>query len=797
MLNLFTLVAKLVLDKKEFEDGLDDEQKKAGGFGSALKKAAKIGGAAIVAAKSATVAFAKSAIDAGSVFDKSMSQVAATMGYSVNELNDAGSEAAKTFKTLGDFAQEMGRTTAFSASEAADALNYMALAGYDAETSMKALPNVLNLAAAGNIDLARASDMVTDAQSALGLSLEETSALVDMMAAASSKSNTSVAQLGDAILTIGATARSVAGGTKELSTVLGVLADNGIKGAEGGTHLRNMILSLQNPTDDGAAALEKLGISVYDSSGNMRSLISIMLDLQNGLGTLDQKSRDAMLNGIFNKTDLAAVNALLGTSATRFRDLGIAIASGQTLDNILSEEGIREIQERFTELFTNVGGDVESFSEKAKKYISESFDVSDTVAQNAIDTFIDSMNNGVTSAEELYSALASSGSAAQAMAETQLDNLAGDITLFKSALEGAKIAVSNGLTPSLREFVKSGTEGLSQVTAAFQKGGFTDAIDSVGSVLSDGLTMILSWVPTFLDAGMQLLGAIGEGIVDNAPVILDAAVSIVFTLAEGLIDAIPELIPAVVEIILAIVEKLTEPDMVTKLIQAAFQIIGAIEQGLIDAIPKLVEAAPTIMLNLIESLLRFLPQMLASGGQLIAELALGILRGGVGVIDACVNVFVGAKDAFLARIEEAKQWGKDLIQNFIDGITAKWEALKDKVSGVASTVKKFLGFSEPEEGPLSDFHTYAPDMMELFAKGIRDNADIVENELNRALDFDVKTKVPTQGYAGTGGGDVDGWISVIVSAMREALAGVGIYLDTRKVGEIVAKSNENLAMAWR
>ena len=154
------------------------------------------------------------------------------MGYSVEELNTAGSEAAETYSQLRSFAMEMGATTAFSATEASNALNYMALAGYDAETSMAMLPNVLNLAAAGGIDLASASDMVTDAQSALGLTLDETSVMVDQMAMAASKSNTSVAQLGEAFLTVGGTAKNLAGGTTELSTMLGVLADNGIKGSE-------------------------------------------------------------------------------------------------------------------------------------------------------------------------------------------------------------------------------------------------------------------------------------------------------------------------------------------------------------------------------------------------------------------------------------------------------------------------------------------------------------------------------------------------------------------------------------
>ena len=188
-----TLKFDTKIDQSGFESGLSK-------IGSIAQKGLKIVGAAFTATETAVLAFGKKSIEAGMQFDSSMSQVAATMGTTVDQIGE-----------LRDFAQEMGATTAFSATQAADALNYMALAGYDAGTSMSMLPNVLNLAAAGGMELASASDMITDSQSALGLTLSETSQLVDKMAKASSKSNTSVAQLGEAILTVGGTAKMMAG----------------------------------------------------------------------------------------------------------------------------------------------------------------------------------------------------------------------------------------------------------------------------------------------------------------------------------------------------------------------------------------------------------------------------------------------------------------------------------------------------------------------------------------------------------------------------------------------------------
>lgn len=191
-INAFELFATLGLDASEFEKGLKNAEAMGKNLGSAMQKA----GTVMAGATAGIVAFAGSSVNAGKDFDSAMSQVAATMGKTVDEIEN-----------LRDFAKQMGSTTAFSATQSAEALNYMALAGYDAETSMSMLPNVLNLASAGGMDLARASDMVTDAQSALGLTLQQTTEMVDIMAKTSSSTNTSVEQLGDAFLTVGGLAK--------------------------------------------------------------------------------------------------------------------------------------------------------------------------------------------------------------------------------------------------------------------------------------------------------------------------------------------------------------------------------------------------------------------------------------------------------------------------------------------------------------------------------------------------------------------------------------------------------------
>ena len=382
-MNVFELVASLTLDTKEYERGLKSAKGMATGTSQDITKSvANVKKGALVATgaiAAGITAFGVSSVKAGSEFDTSMSQVAATMGKTNSELQQEVGEVDLAWGhfsgNLREYAQEMGKHTAFSATEAADALNYMALAGYDTQKSMQMLPNVLNLAAAGSMDLATASDMVTDASSALGLSTEETTALVDQMAMASTKSNTSVSQLGEAYLTVGGTAKQLKGGTTELSTALGILADNGIKGSEGGTILRNAITSLTSPTSRAQKELDALGVSVFDSEGNMRSMNDIMMDLDSSMSNMTGKERAEAMSKIFNKRDLKGIEALLAGAGDRWNEL-----SG---------------------------------------YIDD--------AQGS----------------------------AQKMADTQLDNLQGDITLLKSAWEGLQISVSDKVTPALRGLVQA------------------------------------------------------------------------------------------------------------------------------------------------------------------------------------------------------------------------------------------------------------------------------------------------------------------------------------------------------
>ena len=373
-MNLFNLKATLAMDSTDYDRGIDTAEKKVGGLKSTITK---------LGIGTAVAGIGKAAIGVGQDFEAGMSQVAATMGIS----SDAVRRNEGDFKLLSDAAKEAGSTTQFSATQSAEALNYLALAGNDAQTSVSLLPTVLNAAAAGGLELGYASDLITDSMSALGLETEDTATFVDQLAKTSQKSNTSLGQLGEAILTVGGTAKKLQGGTVELNTALGILADNGIKGAEGGTALRNVILSLSAPTDTAAKELKKLGVNAYDANGNFRSLDDIFIDLNKSTNGLSEAAKNQAFTKIFNKTDLKAVEALLANAGGRFDELSGAIEQSGGAAEEMAKTMNSNLKGAFTELNSALEGAGIAIYEKFKEPITNAVKTATEWIQKLIKAF--------------------------------------------------------------------------------------------------------------------------------------------------------------------------------------------------------------------------------------------------------------------------------------------------------------------------------------------------------------------------------------------------------------------------
>ena len=510
------------------------------GFISALSIAQK----AISTTAKAVTNFAKSSVQSGMTFDKSMSQVAATMGKSMSQMKkEVGTVdlAWGEFSgNLREYALEMGENTAFSASQAADALNYMALAGYDTQTSMEMLPNVLNLAAAGTMDLARASDMVTDTQTAFGITIERTTQMVDEMAKAASTGNTSVSQLGDAFLVVSGLAQELNGGIvslsdgttasvdgiQELEIALTAMANAGIKGSEAGTHMRNMLLKLSGPSDAGAIALSNLGVAVFDTEGNMRSLADIFGDLKSAFDGDLQPSFENFYKEV-SKLSEKEIAKELKKDENAFTFFGVNV-----LDSANKVKTFKQFMSEANAVLENGITQEEKIQE-----IGDLFNARDIASAKAL------LNAVKQNWDKIGESILNADGAAQKMAETQLDNLAGDITKFESALEVAQITLSDVLTPALRKFVQIGISSLSQLTAAFKSGNLKEIGNIVKEFVKNATEEIIKNIPYFVELGVELLTAICTGLIENLPLLVESAGQIVDSLFNALQSNFPILQP--------------------------------------------------------------------------------------------------------------------------------------------------------------------------------------------------------------------------------------------------------------
>ena len=398
----------------------------------------------------------------------------------------------------------------------------------------------------------------------------------------------------------------------------------------------------------------------------------------------------------------------------------------------------------------------------------------------------------------------------------------GSIGMVKASWQNLLVAISQGgewdLTVYIDNLVSSISTAANNILPVVEQAlmGIAQVVETVAPQIAEKLPgMITKALPGLLSAGVEAIKALAQGlvqaipslmptvtevilelgqmIIEMAPDIIKCGIELIVQLALGLAEALPELIPVAVDAVITIVDTLL--DNIDMLVDAAIQLIIALAGGIIDALPKLIEKAPEIVIKLVEAIIRNAPKITQAAWELIAKLAEGFVQNFGTVIKKGAELVTKVKEGFSSKVREAFQWGKDIIQNFIDGVLAKWESLKSTVKNVANTVKDYLGFSEPKEGPLSDFHTYAPDMMELYAKGINDNIDKVQNSV-----ADVSKSIAGEFTADVGYNlpDISGYAADL-SASMTASAATEIIVPVNINGREIARASAwfmNEQLAW-
>ena len=727
-------------------------------------------------------------------FESSMSQVQATMGITKDSMSKVNGQSVNTMDTLSKLAKKMGAETAFSASECAEALNYLALAGYDTEQMCNTLPTVLNLAAAGDIALADASDMVTDAMSALGMGVDEAETMVDQMAKTASTTNTSVAQLGEGILTIGATAKSIKGGTAELNTALGILANNGIKGAEGGTHLRNIILSLQNPTDKAAAQMEALGISVYDSEGNMRSMNDILGDLNKSMDGMTSAEKSNIIGTIFNKTDLSSVNALLANTGSTWDSLQKSITESGGAAQQMADTQLDNLQGQITILKSALEGLAISFGELlmpaikqivgwVQKFVDWLNGLSEgtkktvvTIALLAaalgpvlivIGKVISAVGTIMTVVPKIAGVINTVKGAFAALNTTMLANPIVLIIAAIAALVAAFIYLWNNCD-GFRQFWIDLWENVKQVAITVWtaiKEFFSQVWETIKTIFSTVFEVIKTLVTTYFNLYKTIIQTVFNTVKTVITTIWEAIKGVfttVFNVIKTLVTTYFNIYKTIIQTVLTIIQTVittvwnTIKTVITTVLNAiktifstVWNAIKTIISAVVGAIKGLITGDFTAVKNSITTIMNTIKSTISTIWNTIRSTistVLGAIKGAVtSVFNGIVNAVKGAMGNVLNAVKtgfsnvknhitglasQAFTWGKDLVMGIVNGIKSCIGAVGDAVKGVADKIKSFLHFSVPDEGPLTDYESWMPDFMGGLAKGIEKSRGMIQKAVS-------------------------------------------------------------------
>lgn len=554
-MNVMELFVTLAIKDTAYKQGLKDAEGNASSstskIGGAFKTVGKVAKTAMAAGSAAAVAFTKTSIDSGMNFDTAMSQVAATMGTTVDKIENVKAKA-----------EEMGRTTKYTATEAAEGMNILAQAGLSADEQISGIGTVLNLASAGAMSLEESASYTAGAVKGFGDSMGNASYYADLMAKGATLANTNVRGLGEAFSGSAATAKNYGQAADSVTLSLLRLADQNVTGSEASTALNRAMADLYTPTDNASKALDQLGLSAYKSNGEAKDFNDLVDELNGSLQGMTAEQKNNALATIFTTQGLQAFNKMTASSDATVQKFwkGIQDSSGSAA------------QQAATQL-DNLKGDITLLSSATEGLELGFYNTFSGAIRGAI--------KGITSEVSGLAEAMESGGISGA-----LSKLAQDAINFSGQLPGlTKIGgdLINGLISSVTQNSSSITTAVSQL------------LNNLASTISTGLNV-------FASVGVNLLTTIASGMAQGIPTFLGQALPMLTQFTESL------------------------RGNAGKLINAGLTLIQNIAQGLINSIPVLIAYVPTIITNLAGIINDNAPKILATGITIITNLAIGLVR---------------------------------------------------------------------------------------------------------------------------------------------------------------------------
>jgi len=579
------------------------------------------------------------ALDVGMAFENSMSNVAS--------LQKAAGATEAQIKSLKDAAEQFGATTQFTMAECADALGYMALAGWDAEKSISALPGVLNLSAASGMGLAQASNMVTDYMSAFSNSVMTAEQFSDKLAYAQANSNTNVQMLGEAFKNCAANMNSAGQSVDTVTTALGMLANQGKKGSEAGTALSAVMRDLSARMDENnQISIAGNKIDVIDKqTGKYRDMLDIVADIKNVTSSMEGDLGSVALSEVFTADSSTAIKILLNTP----------------------DEDLQK--------FTDGLADCEGAAAEMAKTLNDNLE-GDT---KALGSAMDAVKNAI------YEGL-------------------------EPALRGIVQTITNNVAPALLDLTKGFFEMLDGVDGAGEKvksslgallNWLTDSAKSVlPNILSTAVDLITKGIPDIVEGVMKVADSVLDVVasLDVGTVIQNGIKNIgdrishsnvIFrqsaeTMISGLIEALPEMVGSVSDIV-GEIQKALQNGLRTLKSQGSILIENLIA-GVMDGISELKVSLPIAIGNLGEGIRAILPQFAGVGATLIQTLVSGIAENADSLLAFGANLISGTIRSWYNQILGMAEAGEALIDAFIDGISENSSGLWDFVGELVSSL---------------------------------------------------------------------------------------------------------------
>ena len=671
-----TLKFDTLIDSSGFQKGVSS-------IGEIAQKGLKATSDILKGSMTAIAGLGGAAIKIGSDFESGMSKVAAISGASGQEL-----------EKLTDKAKEMGSTTKFSATESAAAFEYMAMAGWKTEDMLNGIEGIMSLAAASGEDLATTSDIVTDALTAFGMKASDAGHFSDVLAQASSNANTNVGMMGETFKYVAPVAGALGYTAEDTALAIGLMANAGIKGSSAGTALRSMMSRLTKPTKEVQNAMNRLGISLTDDNGKMKSLNEVMADLRSGFNGLSEAEAAELASSLAGQEAMSGLLAIVNASDDDFKKLERSIYNCDGAAARMAETMSDNLQGQITILKSGVEGLAISLYENMQAPCMEIVKTAQEMIQELQESFTDGgLDSLVTTFGSILSRIVESVANAAPDLINAATSLVGSFCDSLKSSPSIGDAASSLITALVTGFFSCADDiwTTAIVLAGKMAEGLAEGAPQIAQAAArcagDIVECIIDWAPDFIDAGKRIIQGIIQGISEEFPNLgaflsglfegftstLEPILSGVVSIAEGIFGALSEADPATLEALGKAIGTIAAAMVTMHTAKAA----AANIKGVVSAINSLsggIKAAIGVVPKLVEGF-----QLLSGGAGTFSEVLALEFPKLAGIISKIGSVFSTVKSV-IASIGSTVGGIAAVIGGAIMAITNFFDMLKNGFS---------------------------------------------------------------------------------------------------------------------